>query len=155
MNRKETTKFLSKLVENLINPNEDNRIYWAREVTFDYTTFHRVRVDYMKFKSVNNSVSGIEKGDFFFVMKLNHLSKIFTHPMGIIFWEITTTMLCQKKVYDMVKPEIPYGIGVYCPAETGLYSVRNARRKNRERPVSEMLLMMFRSLLRDTQKEKK
>ena len=41
------------------------RIYWAREVTFDYTTDNAKRVDFMKFKPVNNTVSGIEKGDFY------------------------------------------------------------------------------------------
>lgn len=41
------------------------RIYWAREVTFDYTTDNAKRVDSMKFKPVNNTVSGIEKGDFY------------------------------------------------------------------------------------------
>lgn len=37
----------------------------AKEVTFDYATTHAIRVDYMKFKPVNNTVSGIEKGDFY------------------------------------------------------------------------------------------
>ena len=64
MKREETTKFLSELAEKHINPYNDPRIYWAREVTFDYATTHAIRVDYMKFKPVNNSVSGIEKGDF-------------------------------------------------------------------------------------------
>lgn len=65
MTRGETTKFLSDLAEKLINPHNDPRIYWAREVTFDYATTRAVRVDYMKFKPVNNTVSGIEKGDFY------------------------------------------------------------------------------------------
>lgn len=63
--RKETTKLLSELVEKLINPHNDPRIYWAKEVTFDHYTAHAIRVDYMKFKPVNNTVSGIEKGDFY------------------------------------------------------------------------------------------
>lgn len=53
------------MTEKLINPHKDPRIYWAREVTFDYATTHTVRVDYMRFKPVNNTVSGIEKGDFY------------------------------------------------------------------------------------------
>lgn len=64
MTRKETTKTLSQMTEKLINPHKDPRIYWAREVTFDYATTHTVRVDYMRFKPVNNTVSGIEKGVF-------------------------------------------------------------------------------------------
>lgn len=153
MNRKETTKFLSELVEKLINPTEDSRIYWAREVTFDYATSHRVRVDYMKFEPVNNSVSGIEKGDFY-CYEVKSSVEDFHSPNGHNFLGDFNYYVMPQKVYDTVRTEIPYGIGVYCPDETGLHSVRNARRRSRERPVSEMLLMMFRSLLRDTQKEK-
>lgn len=65
MSRSEITKQLSFLTEKYINPRRDPRIYWAREVTFDYGTDHRIRVDYMKFKPVNNTVSGIEKGNFY------------------------------------------------------------------------------------------
>lgn len=153
MNRKETTKFLSKLVEKLINPTEDSRIYWAREVTFDYATSHRVRVDYMKFEPVNNSVSGIEKGDFY-CYEVKSSVEDFHSPNGHNFLGDFNYYVMPQQVYDTVRTEIPYGIGVYCPAGTELHSVRNARRRSRERPVSEMLLMMFRSLLRDTQKEK-
>lgn len=63
MTRPEITAELSTMIEKKINPNNDPRIYWAKEVTFDYSTNHAVRVDYMKFVPVNNSVSGIEKGD--------------------------------------------------------------------------------------------
>ena len=65
MSRAETTSALSELTEKLINPHKDPRIYWAREVTFDYSTEHAIRVDFMRFKSVNNTISGIEKGDFY------------------------------------------------------------------------------------------
>lgn len=63
MTRPEITAELSTMIEKKINPNNDPRIYWAKEVTFDYSTNHAVRVNYMKFVPVNNSVSGIEKGD--------------------------------------------------------------------------------------------
>lgn len=59
------TRSLSLLTEKLINPHNDPRIYWAKEVTFDYSSSHAIRVDYMKFKPVNNTVGGIEKGDFY------------------------------------------------------------------------------------------
>lgn len=62
--RPEITQMLSKLTEQHINPHEDTRIYWAKEVTFDYSHSAK-RVDYMRFKPLNNSVSGIEKGDFY------------------------------------------------------------------------------------------
>ena len=64
-NRPEITKKLSMSLEKYINPKNDTRIYMAKEVTFDYATGHAIRVDYMKFKPVNNTVSGIEKGDFY------------------------------------------------------------------------------------------
>ena len=38
MNRPETTSTLSEMVEKYINPHKDPRIYWAKEVTFDYST---------------------------------------------------------------------------------------------------------------------
>lgn len=65
MKRGEITKALSVMTEKLINPYNDPRIYWAKEVTFDYSSSHAIRVDYMKFKPVNNTVGGIEKGDFY------------------------------------------------------------------------------------------
>lgn len=63
--RPEVTKELSLALERYINPKNDTRIYMAKEVTFDYATGHAIRVDYMRFKPVNNTVSGIEKGDFY------------------------------------------------------------------------------------------
>lgn len=76
MSRPEITKGLSELTEKLINPNNDSRIYWAREVTFDYTTSNRVRVDYMKFEPLNNTISGIEKGDEYAEMAKRRLEGI-------------------------------------------------------------------------------
>ena len=58
--RPEITKMLSVSVRMYISPRKDLRIYWAKEVIFDYATTKAVRVDYMKFKPVNNTVSGIE-----------------------------------------------------------------------------------------------
>lgn len=75
MTRPEITAKLSAMLEKKINPNNDPRIYWAKEVTFDYSTNHAVRVDYMKFVPVNNSVPGIEKV-IAIAMKSSHLLKI-------------------------------------------------------------------------------
>lgn len=63
--RPEITRILSKSIQKHICPENDQRIYWAREVTFDNGTEHKIRVDFMRFKPVNNTVSGIEKGDFY------------------------------------------------------------------------------------------
>ena len=129
MSRPETTLSLSNLTEKLICPTGDTRIYWAKEVTFDYATLNPVRVDYMRFKPLNNTVSGTEKGDFnYYVMP--------------------------KDVFDAVREEIPYQVGVHCPADpwNTLRSVKQAHRKDRTRPLSEMLLMMFRSAARERRK---
>lgn len=65
MKRHEITNILSLSVQKHINPKNDTRIYMAREVSFDYATGQAIRVDFMQFKPFNNSVSGIEKGDFY------------------------------------------------------------------------------------------
>lgn len=49
MKRPEITKQLSELLEKHIDPHNDPRVYWAKEVTFDYATSNTVRVDYMLF----------------------------------------------------------------------------------------------------------
>ena len=54
---------MTEMLRHYLNPNNDPRIYIAREVTFDYGRPGQCRVDYMQFKPLNNSVSGIEKGD--------------------------------------------------------------------------------------------
>lgn len=60
-----------------------------------------------------------------------------------------------KDVYEAVKDKIKYSnAGVYCPETNTLVSVKKARRQDRKRPVSEMLLMMFRSYARDVAKYK-
>lgn len=149
MGRKEITKTLSEMTEKLINPHNDSRIYWAKEVTFDYSSDHAVRVDYMKFKPVNNTVGGIEKGDFY-CYEVKSSVEDFHSKNGHNFIGDFNYYIMPEKVYVTVGLEIPYGVGVYCPEGTELQSVRKARRKNRERPVSEMLLMMFRSAARNT-----
>lgn len=153
MSRVETTKLLSELTEKLINSHKDPRIYWAREVTFDYATTHSVRVDYMKFKPVNNTVSGIEKGDFY-CYEVKSSVEDFHSKNGHNFIGDYNYYIMPEEVYAAVSNEIPYYVGVYC--NNGLCgqlnSVKKARRKDRERPVSEMLLMMYRSAVRDRRK---
>lgn len=45
--RPQITKELSEATKNLICPSNDPRIYWAREVTFDYSTSRSKRVDFI------------------------------------------------------------------------------------------------------------
>lgn len=158
-NRKEITAMLSLAVEKHINPKNDSRIYWAKEVTFDYATGHAVRVDYMQFKPANNTVSGIEKGDFY-CFEIKSSVEDFHSKNGHNFIGDFNYYVMPEEVFENVKKEIPWDVGVYVPDyvdRRGWYvlkSVKSARRKDRNRPVSEMLLMMFRSAARDREKKK-
>ena len=153
-NRPEITKMLSISVQKHINPHNDPRIYWAAEVTFDYATSNAIRVDFMKFKPVNNTVSGIEKGDFY-CYEVKSSVEDFHSKNGHNFLGDFNYYVMPEEVYEKIKDEIPYKIGVYVPEDKNyrgdwfnLKSVRKAVRKDRTRPVSEMLLMMFRSAAR-------
>lgn len=155
-NRKETTKLLSLSIQKHIDPKNDPRIYWAKEVTFDYATSNAVRVDYMMFKPVNNTVSGIiEKGDFY-CYEVKSSVEDFYSKNGHNFLGDYNYYIMLEDVYEKVKKEIPHKVGVYIPDGMNykgewynLKSVKKAVRKDRDRPVSEMLLMMFRSAARD------
>lgn len=153
-NRKETTAMLSRSIEKHIKY-DDPRIYWAKEVTFDYATSHAVRVDYVQFKPVNNSVSGIEKGDFY-CFEVKSSVEDFRSKNGHNFLGDYNYYVMPEEVYEKVKKEIPYKVGVYVPDGIDsmnhcyhLKSVKRAVKSDRTRPVSEMLLMMFRSAVRD------
>ena len=154
-NRPEVTAALSLSVQNHINPYNDHRIYWAKEVTFDYATSTAVRVDFMKFKPVNNTVSGIEKGDFY-CYEVKSSVEDFHSKNGHNFLGDYNYYVMPEKVFEEVKNEIPYYVGVYVPEKMNgrkpwydLKSVKKAKRRDRDKSVSEMLLMMFRSAARD------
>ena len=151
----EITTVLSISTEKYITPHGDPRIYWAKEVTFDYATSNAVRVDYMKFKPVNNTVSGIEKGDFY-CYEVKSSVEDFHSKNGHNFIGDFNYYVMPEDVYEKVKDEIPYKVGVLVPEKKNyrgewydLKSVKKSARKDRERPVSEMLLMMFRSAARE------
>ena len=158
-NRPEITKKLSNSLERYINPHGDPRIYWAREVTFDYASSHAIRVDYMRFKPVNNTVSGIEKGDFY-CYEVKSSVEDFHSGHGLNFIGDYNYLVMPEEVYVAVSNEIPYYVGVIVPTESSwcnnwkdLKVVKNAKRRNREKPLTEMLFMMFRSAARDRKKE--
>lgn len=149
MTRTEITKELSLLVEKHINPKNDARIYWAKEVTFDYATGHAIRVDYMQFKPLNNSVSGLEKGDFL-CFEIKSCVDDFHSKNGHNFIGDLNYYVMPQDVYDAVRQEIGYYVGVYVPDDSGgLKCVKCARRHDRAYSVLETLFMMFRSANRD------
>ena len=156
--RPEITKELSTALEKYINPNNDTRIYMAKEVTFDYATGHAIRVDYMKFKPVNNTVSGIEKGDFY-CYEIKSSVEDFHSGHGLNFIGDYNYLVMPEEVYAVVSKEIPYFVGVIVPSESSrsnnwkeLIVIKNAKRRNREKALPEMLFMMFRSASRDRYK---
>ena len=153
--RPEITKMFSISLEKYINPHNDPRIYYAREVTFDYATSHAVRVDYMRFKPLNNTVSGIEKGDFY-CYEVKSSVEDFHSPNGHNFIGDYNYYVMPEEVYTAVANEIPYYVGVFVPSIKNyrgdwydLKSEKKAKRRDRERPLSEMLFMMFRSCARE------
>lgn len=146
--RKEITEFLSKLTEKYLNPHNDTRIYYAKEVTLDAYTTKAVRVDYMQFKPVDNSIGGIEKGDFL-CYEIKSSVEDFNSEHGHNLIGDLNYYVMPKEVYSIVKDRIPYYVGVKCPDGNTLVSVKNARRHSRKKPTSELLLMMFRSSNRE------
>ncbi len=153
--RKVITKILSTSIQKHIDPKNDPRIYWAREVTFDYGTRDAVRVDYMRFKPQNNSVSGVEKGDFY-CYEVKSSIEDFNSKNGHNFIGDLNYYVMPKSVYQLVKNNIPYHVGVYVPHKKNyrgdwydLKIAKRAKRKDRNKPIIEMLFMMFRSAARD------
>lgn len=155
MSRPQVTAELSRRLERHIDPRNDPRIYWAREVTFDYATLNSVRVDYMLYKPINNTVSGIEKGDFY-CYEVKSSAEDFHSKNGHNFIGDYNYYVMPEEVYEEVENLIPYNVGVFLPGDFGsLCCVKKARRKDRARPVSEMLLMMWRSSRRELVKVRK
>lgn len=153
--RPETTKMLSELLEKYIDPRNDPRIYWAKEVTFDYSTENPIRVDYMKFKPVNNTVSGIEKGDFY-CYEIKSSVEDFNSKNGHNFIGDLNYYVMTEETLEKVQDKIPYCIGVLTPDKWGrLIATKTAKRKDRSRPISEMLLMMWRSSRREIVKSRR
>ena len=154
-NRPEITKKLSMSLEKYINPKNDTRIYMAKEVTFDYATGHAIRVDYMKFKPVNNTVKKKKKGDFY-CYEVKSSIEDFNSGHGLNFIGDYNYLVMPEEVYVAVSNKIPYFVGVLVPTESSwrnnwreLTVIKKAKRKDREKPLSEMLFMMFRSAARD------
>lgn len=149
MNRPEITADLSSALEKYFDPHNDPRIYWAKEVTFDYASGNAVRVDYMRFVPVNNTVSGIEKGDFYCYEVKSSVAD-FNSKNGHNFIGDYNYYVMPEDVAEAVNSQVPWGIGIMVPDKYGSLRVwKKARRLDRSRPVSEVLLMMWRSSRRE------
>ena len=148
MGRPEITENLSKALEKYLDPHNDTRIYWAKEVTFDYATGNTIRVDYMRLKPVNNTVFGIEKGDFY-CYEIKSSVDDFHSKNGHNFIGDLNYYVMPEDVFQAIKNQIPYHVGVLGPGMYGLQAMKKPHRKDRDRPLSEMLLMMWRSSRRE------
>lgn len=105
-------------------------------------------VDYMRYKPVNNTVSGIEKGDFY-CYEVKSSVEDFRSGHGLNFLGDYNYLVMPEKIYATISLEVPHYVGVYVLDGTELTCIKKAKRHDRSRPVSEMLLMMFRSAARD------
>lgn len=126
-------------------------------MTFDYATGNSVRVDYMVFKPLNNSVSGIEKGDFY-CYEIKSCKKDFESGHGLNFIGDYNYLVLPQGLYEEIKTSIPYNVGVYEPSKDNwapLKCIKKAQRSTRTKSVSECLLMMFRSSNRELLKTRK
>lgn len=107
------------------------------------------------FKPVNNTVSSIEKGDFY-CYEVKSSVEDFHSKNGHNFLGDYNYYVMPEEVFKKVQNEIPYYVGVFTPDNMNyrgewydLKSVKKAKRKDRSKPVSEMLLMMFRLAARE------
>lgn len=161
MNRSETTKFLSNLVVRWQMSLVDPRIYWASEVTFEYSHKDECRVDFMRFNPKDNSVGGIEKGDFY-CYEVKSCMEDLKSGHGLNFIGDFNYLVMTEELFHEIPPETwldlkMFKVGVLCPKGpvNKLCVVRKAKRFSRRYPVSTMLLMMFRSSLRELLKFKR
>lgn len=152
--RKEITKELSEKLEKYINPHKDTRIYYAKEVTFDYAVcMNTVRVDYMQFKPENTTSAGIEKGKFY-AYEIKSCIEDFESGHGLNFIADYNYLVMEKSLYDELaenhnfKHRYP-GIGVLIPEYDTLRCIVKPKERTRKYPLAEMLFCMFRSSNRD------
>ena len=164
MNRKETTKFLGKLLK--YNRLAVRGKYWASEVSIDYGSIDVRRVDYMQFEPANQmSIAGIEKG-IFTCYEVKSCKADFKSGFGQNFIGEKNYLVMPMKTYKEVIDEIPAYVGVLVPIPilankydeftnpTELYddinawklvAIRSAMQKERKRGMVELLFCMLRS----------
>ena len=148
MNRKEITRFLSELLvkKRLSGMGK----YYASEVTMDWyigkITHTMRRVDFIQFVPKNQTVSGIEHGDFYFY-EVKSCKEDYNSGNGLTFegdknYIITTAETYKKIIKDEIEnpTQIDGNIDDWI-----LKTAKNAHSKNRERPLSQLLFFMLRS----------
>ena len=153
LNRKQITEELSQKTEYYLNPKKDPRIYWAKEVTFNYGRDNQFRIDYMKIVPTNNSISGLEHSDIY-CFEIKSCYDDFVSGHGLNFIGDYNYVICNRDVANYIQPMVPYGVGIMIPSPDvfnpkTLSVFRKAKRMDRKKPLLECLFMMYRSFQRD------
>lgn len=168
--RRTITRELSELLEQYLNPHHDPRIYMAKEVSVNFGHKKKIvpkeekpdintdewgRVDYMRFQPVNNSVSGIEKGDFY-CYEIKSCADDLMSGYGRNFFGDYNYFVMSKDLWEEKKELLSslFGIGVLIPEGNSLVAIQKAHRMDRKYPASFLLLCMFRSANRENVKNR-
>lgn len=176
MNRKETTIFLNKLLEKdkLTGASK----YWAKEVTFNHLCDNPFRIDYVQFIPVNQySIGGIEKGEFV-CYEIKSCKEDYNSGHGLNFIAEKNYIVTSVSTYNELKKcgelnKLPHWIGIMIavpvrnkyniekelvePTELSnnckwcFYTIKKASKRNRKRPMNEMLFCMLRSRCNSTE----
>lgn len=164
MNRKETTKFLGKLLirERFSGIGK----YWASEVNIDYGTADVKRVDFMQFEPAGVvGISAIEKG-IFVCYEVKSCKADFESGFGRNFIGEKNYFVMSMSTYKEVIHDIPHNVGVLVAipkyadkteefenptelsadlSEWKLCVIRQAHQQLRKRSMTELLFCMLRS----------
>lgn len=134
----------------------DPRIYWANEVTYDYTLAHPIRVDFMRFKPRNTLPSGLEQSEFL-AYEVKSCKQDFESGHGLNFIADLNYVVVPPNLVDYARsspgPAHAASASTRRSPDTGrgetLKCVKPSRRFPRERPALELLFGMTRSLGRE------
>lgn len=161
MTRPEKTKLLSNLLENKLRA---DGAYWSSEVTVDFNTANRKRVDYMSFKPKNQSASGVEKG-IFTCYEVKSCVEDYKSGNGLNFFGEKNYIVTDMKTYKKAIHLVDHGVGAYVAVPMGmdvweyfddtselesdvsyeLKCLQHAREKDRHYSMNVLLFCMLRS----------
>lgn len=110
MNRSKTTKLLGDMLVRDVLAGK----YWSDETTFYYGRKGECRIDFMQFKPVNQSTSGIEKG-VFTAYEVKCCLADYRSDNGHNLILDKNYYVMPMELYAKVVRELPYNVGVYCP----------------------------------------
>lgn len=154
MGRPDITAALGRMLVKDVFHYPDSRIYWANEVTYDYTLAHPIRVDFMRFKPRNTLPSGLEQSEFL-AYEVKSCKQDFESGHGLSFIADLNYVVVPPSLVDYARssPAGACGVGIYTPVAgygrgENLKCVKPSRRFPRERPALELLFGLTRSLRR-------